>query len=102
LLGFELAIEGFDDPILEDVAEAGLNFAKDEAQAGWPGVKDYRFGLKRFSGIVNLEQYSVLRLKGGGCLQETAHQADLCDVGGEHRFRRTLRSDFGVCVEGKS
>ena len=33
LLGFELAVEGFDDPVLEDVAVAGLYFAEDEAEA---------------------------------------------------------------------
>jgi hypothetical protein len=33
LLGFELAIEGFEDPVLEDVAEAGLYLAKHEAEA---------------------------------------------------------------------
>lgn len=62
LLGFELAIEGFEDPVLEDVAEAGLYVAKHEAQARWPGVKDYRLGFERFSGIVNLQQYGVLDL----------------------------------------
>ncbi len=33
LLGFELAIEGFDDPVLENVAIAGLYFAEDETEA---------------------------------------------------------------------
>ena len=54
LLGFELAIEGFENPFLQNVAIAGLYFAEDEAQAGWPGVKDYCFGFERFSGVVNL------------------------------------------------
>ena len=53
LLGLELAIEGFEDPSLEDFAVPGLYFAEDETQAGWPGVEDYRFGLEGFSGFAN-------------------------------------------------
>ena len=60
LLGFELAFEGFEDPVLEDVAVAGLHVAIGEADARGPGVEDDCFGFEGFSLIVNLEQDAVL------------------------------------------
>jgi len=72
LLGFELAIEGFEDPVLEDFAVAGLYFAEDETQAGWPGVEDQRFGLEGFTGFANFQIHVVLFLKGRSGFEETA------------------------------
>lgn len=102
LLGFELAVEGFEDPVLEDVAIAGLDFSKEEAQAGWPGVKDYRFGFEGFAGVVNFQEDLALFRKGRGGFEEAALQAQFGDTPRDNRFRRAFRSDFGCCVERKS
>jgi hypothetical protein len=75
LLGLELAIEGFEDPVLEDVAMAGLYFAEDEAKAGWTDIEDYCFGFEGFTGFVNLQVHLVLFFEGGSRLDEAAQQA---------------------------
>jgi hypothetical protein len=75
LLGFELAIEGFEDPVLEDFARAGLYFAEDETEARWPDVEDNCFGFEGFSGVANLHQDVVLLFEGGGGFEKTAKQA---------------------------
>ena len=102
LLGLKLAVEGFEDPVLEDVAIAGLDAAEDQADAGFACVEDDRLGFERFAVLVNPQQDAALRLKGGGGFDEAAHQAELGDTAGESRFGRAFGSDFGGCVEGKS
>jgi hypothetical protein len=102
LLGFELAVEGLEDPVLEDFAVARLYFAEDETQAGWPGVEDHRFGLEGFFGFANFHIHVALLLKGRSGFEETALQAQLGHPRGETRFRRGFRSDFGIRVEGKA
>ena len=64
LLGFELAIESFEDPLLQDVPEMGLDFAEDETQAGGASIEDYCFGLEMIAGIANLEQHEALHFEG--------------------------------------
>ena len=49
LQGFELVIEGLEDPLLEDVSEVGLDFAEDETDARRPDIKDGCFGLELFT-----------------------------------------------------
>jgi len=102
LLGFELAVECYKDPVLEDFAVAGLYFAEDETEAGWPGVEDHRFGLEGFTGFANFQIHVALCLKGGSGFEETALQAQLGYPSGETRFRRSFGSDFGIRVEGKA
>jgi hypothetical protein len=102
LLGFELAVEGFEDPVLEDFAVAGLYFAEDETEAGWPGVEDYRFGFEGFSGFANFQIHVALFVEGSRGFEETALQAQFGRPCGEHRFRRGFGSDLGIRVEGKS
>jgi len=102
LLGFELAIEGFEDPILEDVAVVGLYFAEDEAEAGWADVEDYGFGFEGFSGIVNLQGHVALFFEGGGGFEEAALQAQFGYTRRETRFGRVFGSDLGISIEGKS
>ena len=99
LLGLELAVEGFEDPVLENVTIAGLDSAEDQAEAGLPGVKDDRLGFERFVVLVNPQQDAALRLKGGGGFDETAHQAELGDTPGKSRFGRAFGGDFCGCVE---
>ena len=102
LLGFELAVEGFKDPVLEDIAEAGLYIAENETQARWPNIEDYCFGFEGFTGIANLQQYLMVLLEGGGGFEETALQAQLGYTPGNKGFRRAFRSDLCVSVERKS
>jgi hypothetical protein len=102
LLGFELAIEGFEDPVLEDVAIAGLDFSKEEAQAGCPGVEDYGFGFEGFAALVNFQVHLALFRKGRGGFEKAALEAQFGDTAGDNRFRRAFGSDFGVGVKGES
>lgn len=102
LLGLELAVEGFENPILEDVAIAGLDCAEDQADAGLPGVEDDCFGFERFAVLENPQEDAALNIKGGGGFEEAAHQAELGDTAGDGRFGRGFGSDFGGCVERKS
>jgi hypothetical protein len=102
LLGFELAVEGLEDPVLEDVSVAGLYSAEGETQAGWADVEDDGFGLEGFSGVANLQQYLMFLLEGGRGFEETALQAQLGYPPGDNGFRRGFRSDVGVRVEGKA
>ena len=102
LLGFELAVKGFEDPVLEDIAIAGLDFSKEEAQAGWPGVKDYSFRFEGFAGIVNFQEHLAFFRKGRGGFEKAALQAQFGDTSWDDRFRRAFGSDFGGCVERKS
>jgi hypothetical protein len=102
LLGFELAVEGFEDPGLEDFAVAGFYFAEEQAEAGGAGVEDDGFGFEGFAGIVNFQSDMALFFEGGSGLEEAALQAEFGDTSGKNRFGRVLGSDFGVSVEGKS
>ena len=102
LLGLELAVEGFEDPVLEDVAIAGFDSAEDQADAGGAGIKDDGLGFEGFAVLVNLQEDGVFQCKGGGGFEKTAHQAELSDAPGEGRARGGFRSDLGVGVEGKS
>lgn len=102
LLGLELAVERFENPVLKHVAIAGLDSAEDQAEAGLPGIKDDRLGFERFMILVDPQQDAALELKGGRGFDEAAHQAELGDTPGECRFGRAFVSDFGGCVEGKS
>ena len=102
LLGLKLAVEGFENPVLEDVAIAGLDPAEDQADAGWAGIKDDGVGFEGLAVLVNLQENGTLQFKGSGGFEETAHQAEFGDASGQSRARGGLRSDFGVGVEGKS
>lgn len=102
LLGLELAVEGFENPVLEDVAIAGLDSTEDQAYAGGPGIKDDCLGFESFAVLVNLQVNGAFQFKGSGGFEETAHQAQLGDASGQSRARGGLRSDFGVGVERKS
>ena len=102
LLGLELAVEGFENPVLEDVAIAGFDSAEDQADAGGAGIKDDCLGFEGFAVLVNLEENGALQFKGSGGFEETAHQAEFGDASGQSRARGGFRSDFGVGVEGKS
>jgi len=75
LLGLELAVEGFENPGLEDVAVAWLYLAVEEAEAGGASVEDDGFGFEGLAFIVNLEQDAVLFFERGGGFEETAQQA---------------------------
>jgi hypothetical protein len=102
LLGFELAVEGFEDPVLEDVAVARLDVAEDEADAGGTMVEDDSFSFERFTGIVNLEEQVAFQFEGGTRFDKAALKAEFGDTSGEHRFGRVCRGDFGGCIERKS
>ncbi len=102
LLGLELAVEGFENPVLEDVAIAGFDCAEDQADAGGAGIKDDGLGFEGFAVLVNPEENGVFQFKGGGGFEEAAHQAELGDASGESRAGGGFRSDLGVGVEGKS
>ena len=75
LLGLELAVEGFQDPVLEDVAIARFDSAEDQADAGGTGIKDDGLGFESFTVLVNLQENGVFQFKGGGGFEKTAHQA---------------------------
>jgi hypothetical protein len=102
LLGFELAVEGFEDPVLEDCAIAGLYVAEGETQTGWADIKDYSFGFEGFTGVSNFQEHMVLFFEGGRGFEEAALQAQFGHTSGENRFGRAIRSDFGSCVERKT
>jgi hypothetical protein len=102
LLGFELAVEGFEDPVLEDFAMAGFYFTEDEAEARGAMVEDDGFGFEGFAIVVNLEQDVALQFEQGGGFEETALEAEFGDAAGGDGFRRGLRSDFGMGVKGKA
>lgn len=102
LLGFELAVEGFEDPVLEDFAIAGLYVSKGEAKARGAGVENDGFGFKRFTRVVDRHEDVALFMERRGGFEEATLQAKLGDTPGKSRFGRTLGSDFGSGVEGKS
>ena len=99
LLGLELAVQGFEDPVLEDFAVAGLDCAEDQAEAGLAGVEDDCFGFERFAVFVNAQRDTTFKIEGGGSLDEAAHQAEFGDTAGESRLGRAFGSDFGGCIE---
>lgn len=102
LLGLELAVEGFEDPVLEEVAVAGLYFAEGDAEAGGTGVEDHGFSFEGFAGFMDLEQDAAFFFERGGGFEEAALQAEFGDAAGDERFWRGFRSDLGVGVEGKT
>ena len=102
LLGFELAVEGFENPVLEDVALAGFYVAEDEAKARRASVENDGFGFEGFSGLVDsYEDVALLEERGRG-FQEAALQADFRDTAGNSRFGRGFGRDFGCGIKRKS
>ena len=72
LLGFELAVEGFDDPVLEGVAVARFYVAEGEANARGTSVEDDGFGFEGFSALVDSYEDVALLMERGRGFEEAA------------------------------
>lgn len=102
LLGFELAVEGFEYPVLEGVAVTGFYVAEDEAKARETGVEDDGFRFEGFAGLVDSDEDVALLVERGRGFEEAALQADFRDTAGNRRFGRGFGRDFGCGIKRKS
>ena len=102
LLGFELAVESFDDPVLQGVAVASLYVTEDQADARGAGIEDDGFGFEGLSVLVDSYEDLALLVERGRGFEEAALQAEFRDTAGNHRFRGGFGCDFGCAIKRKS
>ena len=102
LLGFELAVEGFEDPVLEGVAVAGFYVAEGETNARGAGVEDDGFGFEGFSALVDSYEDVALLVERSSGFEEAALQAEFSDTAGKRSLGRAVWRDFCCGIKGKS
>ena len=102
LLGFELAVEGFENPVLEGVAVARLYVTEDEAETGGAGVEDDGFGFERFSGLADSYEDVALLVERGRGFEEAALQAEFGHAAWKCSLGRAVGGDFGCGIKRKS
>ena len=101
-LEFELAVQGGENPFLENGAAIGIHVAKGEAHAHSGFCVGYgSFGFEVLVHMENFYEDGSLRGEGCGGLRVTAVQAEFGDAGGEGGGGRGFWGDFGGSVESK-
>jgi hypothetical protein len=99
---FEFAVQGGENPFLENGTAVGIHLAKGEAHALGGFCVGYRgFGFEVLVGMENFYENGGLHGERGRSLGVTAEEAEFSDAGGKAGGGRIFRGDFCGSVERK-